>query len=83
MAVDPRAIRVVFQERWTPPRSRGFLDLDPKVRTLLKIILSYPEVRHVLPSEVSFDPGIEPSVLQSLGGFIRRQAWLVRRVDVS
>ncbi len=83
MAVDPRAIHVVFQERWTPPRSRGLLDLDPRIRTLLKIIVSYPEVRHVLPSQVSLDPGTEPTVLQTLGGFIRRQAWLVRRVDVN
>ena len=83
MAVDPRAIHVVFQERWTPPRSRGLLDLDPRVRTLLKILVSYPEVRHVLPSEVSLDPDIELTVLPTLGGFIRRQAWLVRRVDVN
>lgn len=79
----PRTIRVVFQDRWTPPRAKGLLDLDPKVRTLLKVILSYSEVRHVLPGEVSLDAGVEPTQLEMLGKFIRRQEWLVKRVEIT
>ena len=79
----PRAIRVVLQEPWTPPRSKGLLDLDPKVRTLLKVILSYQEVRHVLPGEVSLEADVEPTLLESLGKFIRRQEWLVKRVEIT
>lgn len=83
MAGDPRSIRVIFQERWAPPRSKGLLDVDPRVRTLLKVLLSYPEVRHVLPSQLSLDSGAEPNVLETMGKFIRRQTWLVRRVEIS
>jgi hypothetical protein len=81
--VPPRAIRVVFQERWAPPRAKGLLDVDPKVRTLLKVILSYPEVRHVLPAEVSLEAGAEPHLLETLRKFIGRQGWLVKRVDIT
>ena len=83
MGRNARALRVIFQERWTPPRSKGLLDVDPRVRTLLKVILSYPEVRHVLPGEVSLDASAEPTLLETLGRFIGRQIWLVKRVDIS
>lgn len=83
MGVDTRAIRLIFQERWVPPRSKGLLDGDPRVRTLLKVILSYPEVRHVLPTEVRLNPGTKPSVLETMGKFIGRQSWFVKRVEIS
>ena len=79
----PRTIRVVLQERWTPPRSRGLLDVDPRVRTLLKVLLSYPEVRHVRPDTVSLDAGAGSSVLETVAKFIGRQAWLVKQVEVN
>ncbi len=83
MQRDPRSIRVIFQERWAPPRAKGLLDVDPRVRTLVKVLLSYPEVRHVLPSEVSLDPGAAPNVLETMGKFISRQRWLVKRVEIN
>ena len=83
MEGDPRVIRVVLQDRWAPPRAKGLLDVDPRVRTLLKILLSYPEVRHVLPREVSLDPDAQPNVIETVGKFIGRQRWLVKRVDVN
>lgn len=83
MEGDPRVIRVVLQERWAPPRSKGLLDGDPRVRTLLKVLLSYPEVRHVLPDTVSLDPGAGPSLLETVAKFINRQAWLVRDVHIN
>jgi hypothetical protein len=80
--VDSRGIRVVLEEGWAPPRAKGLLDADHRVRTLLKILLSYPEVRHVRPTEVSLDPGVEPKLLETIGKFLGRQGWLVKRVEL-
>lgn len=82
MAAVDRGIRVTFQERWAPPKTKGLLDSDPKVRTLLKVLVSYPEVRHILPDKVSLNPDSEERVLDTVAKFLGRQAWLVRSVQV-
>ena len=48
-----RAIRVTFQDDWTQREHRGLLDLDPRVRTLCRVLVSYPEVRYILPDRVT------------------------------
>jgi hypothetical protein len=52
------------------------------VRTLLRVLVSYPEVRYVLPDRVSLDAGADPRLLETIARFLERQQWLVRRVTV-
>lgn len=83
MRPGPRAIRVTFQASWTgAPRPRGLLDRDPRVRTLCRVLVSYPEVRHILPDRVSLDGTTAPEVLETVSRFLRRQRWLVQAVEI-
>src|SRR5207249_11869073 len=43
----PRAIRLVFRGEWNAPGGRGLLGPDPRLRTLRKVLVSYPAVRHI------------------------------------
>jgi hypothetical protein len=76
----PRTIRAVFREPWNAPAGRGFLDADPRIRTLRKVIVTYPDVRHILPDRISLDPGTDPRVLETVTRFLRRQQWLLSEV---
>ena len=82
----PRRLDVTFAASWgaTPdPAGRGgLLAFDDRIHTLLGILLSYPDVRHVLPDQVSLDPATEPQILETLRLFLQRQHWLVRSVAV-
>ena len=82
MSPGPRVIRVTLQDGWHWPGHRGLLDLDPRVRTLCRVLISYPEVRHVLPDRVSVDAVASPEVLETLSRFLSRQRWLVREVEI-
>jgi hypothetical protein len=77
---------VVFQPVWDPdaaaPGHRGLLATDPRVRTLVKVLLSYPEVRYVLPDRISLEPTAGAPLLESLARFLDRQSWLVERVHI-
>lgn len=79
-----RDLRVLFQPDWDPgagdPGRRGLMASDPRVRTLLRVLVSYPEVRYILPDRISLDPMTDPGVLDTLGRFLRRQTWLVKSV---
>jgi hypothetical protein len=77
-----RAIRVTFQDDWQGPRHRGLLDFDPRVRTLCRVLVSYPEVRHILPDRVSVEARTSAETLESLSRFLGRQRWLVRAVEI-
>jgi hypothetical protein len=79
---EARAIRVILQDEWHRPAHRGLLDVDPRVRTLCRVLVSYPEVRHILPDRVSMDSAVSPGVLEAMSGFLRRQRWLVREVEI-
>lgn len=89
MAAPPagRTLRVGLQSDWEPhvtgPGRQGLLAWDPRVRTLLRVLVSYPEVRHVLPDRISLDAGADPRTLETMARFLERQSWLVRRVAVS
>jgi hypothetical protein len=78
----PRAIRVVLREPWSPPEGRGFLDSDARVRTLRKVLVTYPEVRHILPDRISLAPDTDRRVLDTVSRFLTRQQWLVSTVAV-
>jgi hypothetical protein len=81
-----QSLRIVFEPGWDPadgaPAHRGLFATDPRVRTLLKVLVSYPEVRHVLPDRISLDAGASMPLLESIARFLDRQSWLVRRVDI-
>ena len=82
-----RSLRVVFQPEWDPaadgPSHRGLFAVDPRVRTLLKVLVSYPEVRYVLPDRISLDAGASMPLLEAVARFLDRQSWLVRRVNIT
>jgi hypothetical protein len=80
--VTARTIRVRFQEEWHRLGHRGLLDVDPRVRTLCRVLVSYPEVRHILPDRVSVDAKASTEVLETMSRFLIRQKWLVREVEI-
>ena len=76
----PRTIRAVFRQPWNLPGGRGFLDSDPRVRTLRRVIVTYPDVRHILPDRISLEAGTDPRTLETVTKFLQRQQWLVTTV---
>ena len=83
-AVSGRWLRAAFQPAWDPgagdPGRRGFLAPDPRARTLLRVLVSYPEVRYVLPDCVGLEAGTDARLIETLLRFLGRQDWLVTRV---
>jgi len=82
-----RSLRIVFQPDWDPVGGgagrRGLFAVDPKVRTLLKVLVSYPEVRYVLPDRISLDAAAPMPLLETIARFLGRQTWLVCRIDIT
>lgn len=56
---------------------------DPRARTLLRVLVSYPEVRYVVPDRVVLEAGTDARLIEILMRFLARQAWLIRRVTSS
>jgi hypothetical protein len=56
---------------------------DPRARTLLRVLVSYPEVRYVLPDRVGFEAGADARLIETLRRFLGRQEWLITRVTSS
>jgi hypothetical protein len=71
---------VVFREPWNRLDSRGFLDSDPRVRTLRRVIVSYPDVRHILPDRISLESSTDSKTIETVTRFLQRQQWLVSAV---
>jgi hypothetical protein len=86
MSEAGRDLRLVFQPDWDPgpadPGRGGLLARDPKVRTLLKVLVSYPEVRYVLPDRIHLDQASDPRLLETITRFLERQSWLLKSVIV-
>ncbi|HKW92953.1 MAG TPA: hypothetical protein VJX92_13715 [Methylomirabilota bacterium] len=87
MTASPgRTLRIGLQTEWDPHTGdaghQGLLSWDPRVRTLLRVLVSYPEVRYILPDRISLDQGADPRMLETVARFLERQSWLVRRVAV-
>jgi hypothetical protein len=76
----PRTIRVLFQKEWAATERRGLLSPDARVRTLGRVLVSYPEVRHIVPDRISLDATVETRTLETLVRFLERQHWLVKSV---
>jgi hypothetical protein len=82
-AAADRTLRVAFRPEWEPEGAgRGLFAMDPRVRTLLRVLLSYPEVRYIVPDRISLDPATGPALLETIAHFLSRQAWLVKRVVI-
>jgi hypothetical protein len=76
-----RGIRVSMQP--ASRNGRGLLDGDHRVRTLRKVLVTYPDVRHILPDRISFDAAVDPRVLEAIAGFLQRQQWLIETVEIT
>jgi hypothetical protein len=77
----PRTVRLSLRGEWSG-RGRGLLSSDHRVRTLRKVLVTYPDVRHIRPDRVSLDPGTERRVLDTVARFLERQQWLVQSVVI-
>ncbi len=81
-----QSLKVLFQPEWDPAGGgaapRGLFAADPRVRTLLRVLVSYPEVRYVLPDRISLDASASVLLLETIARFLDRQSWLVRRVNI-
>ncbi len=81
---DGRELRLVLRPEWdggVPGRS-GLLAQDPRVRTLLRVVVTYPEVRYVLPDRIRLEASADPRLLESVTHFLERQSWLLTSVSV-
>jgi hypothetical protein len=78
----PRGIRVLFQKEWATSERRGLLAPDPRVRTLCRVIVTYPEVRHIAPDRISLDGSADARILDTVARFLERQQWLVKSVVI-
>ena len=67
---------------WSKKDRRGLLGSDERLRTLRKVLVTYPDVRHILPDRVSFEAAIDPRTLETVARFLERQQWLVQSVTV-
>ncbi len=77
-----RAIYVMLHPGWGAPEGKGRLGEDARLRTIRKVLVSYPEVRHIRPDRISLDAQTEPRLLESVARFVARQQWLVTSVEV-
>jgi len=44
------------------------------------VIVTYPDVRHILPDRISLESATDPRTLDTVVRFLRRQQWLISRV---
>jgi hypothetical protein len=64
------------------PDGQGLLTADPRARTLRKVLVSYPEVRHIRPDRISLDGSVDARTIDTVVRFLERQHWLVAAVAV-
>ena len=71
---------MLLRGEWGGPGGKGLLASDPRVRTLRKVLVTYPDVRHILPDRISLETTVDPAVVETLKRFLERQHWLVSGV---
>jgi hypothetical protein len=76
----PRRIRVIFSDEWAGSESQGLLAGDTRLRTLRRVLVTYPDVRHILPDQISLEATVDDRVLDAVAHFLGRQQWLVKSV---
>ena len=62
------------------PAGRGFLDGDSRIRTLRRVLVTYREVRHILPDRISLESNTDPKTIETVTRFLQRQQWLISAV---
>lgn len=62
---------------------RGFMADDPRARTLLRVLVSYPDVRYVVPDRVALEPTADARLVETLMRFLGRQEWLITGVTAT
>jgi hypothetical protein len=77
-----RSIRVQCRREFATPDGPGLMAQDPRARTLRKVLVSYPEVRHIRPDRISLEPTVDARTIETVVRFLERQQWLVASVDV-
>ena len=75
--IAPRTIRVRFQRDWAAHERRGLLAPDPRVRTLCRVLVTYPDVRHIVTDRISLDGSVDSRTIDTVTRFLERQQWLV------
>ena len=75
--IAPRTIRVRFQRDWAARERRGLLAPDPRVRTLCRVLVTYPDVRHIVTDRISLDGNVDSRTVDTVTRFLERQHWLV------
>jgi hypothetical protein len=73
---------VVLRSEWAAPGGQGLLGHDPRVRTLRRVLVTYPEVRYIVPDRISLDAEADARTLQAVTRFLERQQWLIESVAV-
>jgi hypothetical protein len=77
-----RSIRVRFDKVFAAQERRGLLAPDPRVRTLCRVLVTYPEVRHIVTDRISLDPRTDARTMDTVVRFLERQHWLVESLVV-
>jgi hypothetical protein len=77
-----RTIRVHFDKAWAGRERRGLLAPDPRVRTLCRVLVTYPDVRHIVTDRISLDGGTDARTLDTVVRFLERQHWLVESLSI-
>jgi hypothetical protein len=77
-----RVIRVLVRGEWSGPDGKGLLSSDQRVRTLRKVLVTYPDVRHILPDRISLEATAERTIVDTIKHVLERQQWLVKAVSV-
>ena len=78
----PSTIRVRFDKEWIVHERRGLLAPDPRVRTLCRVLVTYPEVRHIVPDRISLDGDTDARTVDTVVRFVERQYWLVESLVI-
>jgi len=74
-----RELRIVLRTEW---KVQGLLSSDQRARTLRKVLVTYPDVRHVLPDRIRLERAADAGVVETLRHFLERQQWLLTGVAV-
>lgn len=80
--IAPRTIRLRFQRDWAAHERRGLLAPDTRVRTLCRVLVSYPDVRHIVADRISLHGNADARTVDTVARFLERQRWLVESLEL-
>ncbi|OGK77477.1 MAG: hypothetical protein A2X52_12735 [Candidatus Rokubacteria bacterium GWC2_70_16] len=84
--MNGRELRLELRPEWDAAAGgqgrSGLLAADARARTLLRLLVTYPEVCYILPDRIRLEPSSDPRLLESITRFLERQSWLVKSVAV-